>query len=282
MVWMLGLILSKAAVAKEARSYAPIRARIEKVQGLEKTVLGYVGEEKLPVYALFSPAKPNDQRLNVLLSAGVHGDEPAGVHTVLEFLETKAPAYADRFRFFVFPCVNPVGFERDTINSGENLNVNRMFKTDTPSTEAKLVKAQLEKWNVKFAFTIDMHEIPPYWADEGFTAKDNPREAYLYETHADKTKRIGRKLLDELPKEIEVCRWPKIYGDKADRGLVSYPEGNFNPVYAEQTTLDGFLQANYSPHTFTSETPIGWPLAKRVRAQTSWLLSALKHYSKGN
>lgn len=124
-----------------------------------------------------------------------------------------------------------------------------------------------------------MHEIPPYWADEGFQAKDNPLTAYLYETHIDKSKRMGRAMIDSLPRDIEVCPWPTIYGDIADRGLVTYPEGNRNQIYAEQTSLDGYLQLRYSPHTFTTETPIGWKLEKRIRTHLSWLQTALDNYS---
>ncbi len=277
-IGILGFLFSESASAKEkaVRSFEPVRKRIEALKDVENTVLGKVGG--LPVYALTTPAGPNQKK--VLLSGGVHGDEPAGVFALLEFLEKKAPAYAGKFRFYVFPCVNPTGFEKDIINGSTDLNTNRMFKKDTPSPEAKLILEQIAKWDTKFDFAMDMHEVPPYWADEGFTAKDNPLDAYLYETHADKSKRIGRKMIDGLPKDITVCQWPKIYGDTAERGLVTYPEGNQNTVYAEQTTLDGYLQGRYSPHTFTNETPIGWPLEKRVRAQLSWLETALSHYSK--
>jgi len=61
--------------------------------------------------------------------------------------------------------------------------------------------------------------------------------------------------------------------------VVSYPEGNQNPVYAAGTTLDGYVYGKYSQHTFTTETPIGWPLDKRVQAHLLWLRTALEKYS---
>jgi murein peptide amidase A len=277
------LWLSLMGHASEKRNFAEIEVRIQALPNVERAFAGKVqyGWKHYPIYSLVTPEKKG-QRHNVLLSAGVHGDEPAGIYAVLEFLEKKASAYEDRFRFFVFPCVNPSGFEADKLENEKGENLNRLFKKDTPAKEAKIVLDQLEKWDRKFALTIDMHEIPPYWADEGFTAKDNPRTAYLYETQKDKSKRIGRAMIEGLPKDIEVSDWPKIYGDVAVKGLVSYPEGNLNPVYAEQTTLDGYLQGKFSAHTFTFETPIGWPLEKRVRAQLSWLETALKKYRKRN
>ncbi len=82
-----------------------------------------------------------------------------------------------------------------------------------------------------------------------------------------------------LPKDTGVCPWPKIYGDVAVNGVVTYPEGNLNPVYAEQTTLDGYVHGRFTAHTFTTETPIGWPLEKRVSTHLTWLRTALKKYS---
>ena len=89
----------------------------------------------------------------------------------------------------------------------------------------------------------------------------------------------GTTLIASLPKDFEVCKWPKIYGDVALNGVVSYPEGNLNPVYAEQTTLDGYLHGRFTPHTFTSETPLGWTEEKRVQTHLTWLRTALKKYS---
>lgn len=274
------MLASSCTHQKGVRDSGEIETRLRAVSGAEfKTVgvVNYSGRE-YPLYSLIYPARgsKNDNRKNVFLSGSVHGDEPVGTHALLEFLEKIAPAYAKDYRFFVLPLVNPIGFERNTLENAQKENINRQFFIGSKCPEAQLVIHTLKDWNVRFAFAIDMHEIPPYWEDEGFKKSDNPREAYLYETQLDKKRRIGRKMMESLPREIEVCQWPQIYGDKADRGLVSYPEGNGNPVYAKGTTLDAFILKHYSDHTFTAETPIGWPLEKRIRTQLSWLTTALQ------
>ncbi len=271
-------VLSLKAVS--AQDYRAMEARILALSNVEIVIVGKVEKEEAvyPVYALTTAAsKKNEKKqLNVLLSGGVHGDEPAGVFALLQFLEKEAPRYAKEFRFFVFPCVNPGGFATGTAENSAGKNINRSFKKDSPALEAKWVMEQLQKWDRKFVFSIDMHEIPPYWEGEGFKAKDNPHTAYLYESQRDKKMRIGPAMLAGLPKDIEVCQWPRIYGDVAVGGLVTYPEGNFNQVYAEQTTLDGYLFEKLSSHTFTAETPIDWPMEKRVRTHLSWLKTALE------
>ena len=88
-------------------------------------------------------------------------------------------------------------------------------------------------------------------------------------------RRIGRALINVLPPSFEVCRWPFIYKDCNDEGVVSYPEACKNAIYAQQTTFDAYLNARFTSHSFTLETPMGWPLEKRVQAHLIWLGAAM-------
>lgn len=231
--------------------------------------------EKHPLYCVMTP-KTNSS--NVLISGGIHGDEIAGVYACLEFLEKHAQNYKD-LRFITFPCINPTGFELDRLENYKGLNLNRLFGTDSKEPEIKSIENFLKKLNLNYLFTMDFHEVDPEYEGEGFTKEDNPTECYIYETQEDKSKRIGRKIINELPSGTEVCDWPEIYGDKNNKGVVSYPESCGNPIYAEATTFDGYLNSQYTDHSFTTETPLGWSLEKRVATHLSFLLTALNHYS---
>jgi murein peptide amidase A len=274
--------LSSLSEHWEPRSYSHVESRIQGLKGLRRRVIGRVQHEKKPykLYSLQSLGAP-EGKIPVLLSAGVHGDEPAGVEAVLHFLETLSDTDKDRFHFLVFPCVNPIGYEKNTLANGKNQNINRSFLAQTRSTEARSVMAALESQGQRFAFAMDFHEIPHYWADEGFIPEDNPRSAYLYETHADPEKRIGRSMLNALDSDIEICQWASIYRDTAVNGLVTYPVDCRNKHYAAGTSLDAYANAHYTAHSFTNETPISWPMEKRVRTQLSWLRTALDHYARG-
>jgi murein peptide amidase A len=258
--------------------YMLIERRIAALTNVDREVIGQITEDNhnYDIHALIFPPKKGgpSRKKNILITAGVHGDEPAGVHAVLEFLEKEAANYKD-IRFYVFPCVNPSGIDKNRAQNAQNENINRKFVDGSTNQEAALVIKKLKAWNTRFTLALDLHEVPHYWAEEGWTEKDNPREAYLYETQTDPSKRIGRKMIDALPADIEVSSWPSIYGDKAEKGLITYPEGNLNQVYAAGTSLDAYIQRNYSKHTFTTETPISWPLEKRIRTHLSWLKTAL-------
>ena len=47
------------------------------------------------------------KRICILVSAGIHGDEPAGVEAVLRFLEQDNTHLLQNFEFLILPCINP-------------------------------------------------------------------------------------------------------------------------------------------------------------------------------
>jgi hypothetical protein len=227
-----------------------------------------IADCKFIEYPLFCLTTGNNQDTNlkdVLISAGIHGEEPAGVYTLMRFLKHDMFFdFAKDYRFLIFPCINPFGFEHGHRFNSNGVDINREFKKDSLCREANRVMGVLGRKARKFVCTIDLHETDPNWADEGFTKDYNPKTFYMWETASDKSIRIGDKVIKEIMKWAPVCGWPKIYGDTNNGGVVWYPEGCGNPVYAQGTTLDAFLNANYTPQSFTLETPCGWNMERRI------------------
>ena len=164
------------------------------------------------------------QGKRVLISGGLHGDEPAGVFTIIEFFKKHAADYLDKFEFTAFPCVNPFGFENNTHPNAEGLNLNRQFKKNTASPETKLIMRELEE----YVFTMDFHED---WVNDTLSGEeepvgDNPENFYLWELCADKSIRAGSKIIENIKRAgLPVCEWPTIYGDINSGGVIFYPEG---------------------------------------------------------
>ncbi len=229
------------------------------------------GKRSYPLFLVRIPHSPSPDNPSVLISAGVHGDEPAGVFAAIDLLMQHAARYTADVNFFVLPCVNPSGYETATLESLSGANLNRLFGVGSTEPEIRAIEAWLHREARQFRMAIDLHEAPPYYVGEGFVERDNPLGCYLYETVSDFSARIGRALIDRLPSSTEVCRWPKIYLDDNSDGVVSYPEGNHNPVYARETTFDGYLNGRYTRHSITTETPTGWPIDKRVQTHIAWI-----------
>jgi Succinylglutamate desuccinylase / Aspartoacylase family len=118
--------------------------------------LDYAGEA-YTVHALKSrewdPALPA-----ALLTGGVHGYETSGVMGALEFLETRAGAYAGRVNLLAAPCVSPWAYERVNRWNYDALDPNRNFRADGPAREATQLMALVAPLRGQFRLHIDLHE----------------------------------------------------------------------------------------------------------------------------
>ena len=239
--------------------------------------IGY-GSQSWPLWCVHpaSPERSSAPRPYVLVSAGIHGDEEAGVHAALRLLSIELAA-GTRAQLVVLPCVNPSGFAAGTVENATGVNLNRVFGTGAREQEVRAIEQWLAHRGCRFAMALDLHEVGPDYVGEGFGADDNPRDPYLYETVTDDSPRIGHAVIAALPPHRRACDWPTIYGDINDRGVIAYPEGGLNPIYAQGTSFDAFLAAHYTRHALTFETPTGWPLEERVETHLRWVTTALAY-----
>src|SRR5262245_48975712 len=67
-----------------------------------------------------------EPRQRVYISAGIHGDEPAGPMAVGQLLkENQWPAAAE---VWLCPCLNPAGFALNRRENGAGLDLNRQYR----------------------------------------------------------------------------------------------------------------------------------------------------------
>ena len=93
-----------------------------------------------------------------LVTGGVHGYETSGVMGALEFLESRAPAYAGRINLLAAPCVSPWAYERINRWNYDALDPNRNFRADSPAREATQLMALVAPLRGQFRLHIDLHE----------------------------------------------------------------------------------------------------------------------------
>jgi len=114
------------------------------------------GITQLPRY-LFTGPQGGDKPIRIGLFAGIHGDEPEGVHALVElvkFLEAD-PSLVAGFNLLIYPVCNPDGFahNRRTLSSGKDLD--REFWKDSAEPEVKLLEADLRSQS--FQGLISLH-----------------------------------------------------------------------------------------------------------------------------
>jgi hypothetical protein len=105
-----------------------------------------IGQEKceLPRYLFIGP-KGGGETIRVGLFAGMHGDEPEGVHALIGFLQQleAEPELAKGYCLFIYPICNPTGFEDRTRHSRAGRDLNREFWRNSPQPEVRLLQSEL-------------------------------------------------------------------------------------------------------------------------------------------
>lgn len=258
----------------QMRNYNEIALRIKSFGGEE---IGYVGKtrQKFPLYKL-----KKGQGKKILLSAGVHGDEPAGVYALLEFLHHNISEYEKNFEFTIFPCINPWGFENDDRTNGQAIDLNREFSKSFFDKRIFLNKVK-ENFLIfphldQYYFAMDLHETSESWANDFDPC--TPGQFYLWETCEDKSKRIGQEIIKRVEKQgIIICKWPIINKEKNNGGIIWYPENCTNPDYIDGTNFEAYLTKYHTRHSFTIETPIKLDLEQRVQAHITSIITALEN-----
>jgi murein peptide amidase A len=99
---------------------------------------------RLPRYLFVGP-KGGDEPLRVGIFAGVHGDEPEGIHALVQFLTLleEQPELAAGYSIFAYPVCNPTGVEDGTRHSRSGKDLNREFWRGSSEPEVRLLQSEL-------------------------------------------------------------------------------------------------------------------------------------------
>ena len=134
------------------RSLAEVLAPIEQIAATSPSLIANhgasfeVGGEsyELPRYLYLGP-KGGDDTLRIGVFAGVHGDEPEGVHALIRFLSAldREPDLAKGYCLFIYPVCNPTGFEDRTRHSRSGKDLNREFWRGSREPEVRLLESEL-------------------------------------------------------------------------------------------------------------------------------------------
>ena len=191
---------------------------------------------------------------NILITGGIHGDEPAGPASVLRFLDRDNTHLLQRFKFLILPCINPYGYVHNTRKNKRGLDLNRLFE-ETGIAEVDIVKETIE--GQRFHFCIDFHED---WEAEG---------VYLYEAQ-----RNERWIGPEITCQIE--KIGRIDGGAGESDL-PIADGVFqvDPAWGD-AGLAPYLFHFSADHVMICETPTSWHLDQRTAAHLAALDAALK------
>jgi hypothetical protein len=196
----------------------------------------------------------------IYISAGIHGDEPAGPLAALKLLQENY--WPEDAEIFLLPCLNPIGF---TLNSRENssgIDLNRDYR-NPKSAEVRAHIAWLER-QPKFDFYFCLHED---WESHGF---------YLYEPNFNEKFSLAEKIIATVEKVCPIDRSEMIEGRPAKNGII-------RPTVLPER-LDWpeafYLITHKTRQGYTLEAPSDFPLAIRVNALVAAVKAALKTFTE--
>jgi hypothetical protein len=198
----------------------------------------------VPCVRLLGPPAGHDP-IPVALFAGLHGDEPAGCAALVELTLAllAEPARAAGYDLFIYPVVNPTGYEAGTRENHAGKDLNREFWRDSPESEVRHIEAELRA--TPFAGIITLH------------ADDTCEGVYGYAHGRTLNEALLTPALDAASRILPVDRRAVIDGFPARGGLICDCFGGVLAAAPEQRP---------KPFDLIFETPARAPLAQQVAA----------------
>lgn len=221
---------------------------------------GRIGDSDLPVLRrIQAPDAPE-----VYLSAGVHGNEPAGPLAVLELLQRRQ--LPPTLNYTLFPLVNPQGLATGTRENAAGIDLNRDYGHKPRSIETR---AQLNWIGTRqFDLVICLHE------------DDDGQGFYIYaHQRISSTLDYCQLALDAARPLTGIDGRTEIDGMPARNGRMQPPDSiieDFGDNLPEALRLHLHHGASF---TFTTETPSRHPLANRIRAQCEVVRTLLETFA---
>lgn len=95
----------------------------------------------------FQRTQLKKSRIRLGIFAGIHGDEPAGILALMDFLRDldQNPELGRHYELSVYPVCNPSGFSDRTRVNSSGLDLNREFWKHSTEPEVALLEAEIER-----------------------------------------------------------------------------------------------------------------------------------------
>ena len=230
------------------------------------STLGTISTEvfgDLPLVGVVSkPFTNRPARKKILITAGIHGDEPAGVYALFRFLEEQRELAAE-LEIHALPCVNPFGFVARRRSGSTRQDLNRVVEANSIAPEIRVVADWLSSVAARYDAVFDLHEDNPAVLCDFAPEDAGPSDYYLYETTRHKDFLLG----DAIVSSVRSANFPvstrnEIYREKAVDGVI-----RFTKLSHDRSDFNRYAFEHLSDIVVVSETPMSWPLERRIAAQ---------------
>jgi murein peptide amidase A len=197
---------------------------------------------ELPRHLFIGP-KGGDEPIRIGLFAGIHGDEPEGVHALVSFLRQldASPELATGYCLFAYPICNPTGFEDCTRHARSGKDLNREFWKDSTEPEVALLQSELVSHS--FDGIISLH------------TDDSSHGFYGFARGATLTQHLIKPALEAVEEFLPRNGDEVIDGFRARNGIIrdSYPGVLSAPPKTRPRPFEIILEAPSTPPSYLKE-----------------------------
>jgi hypothetical protein len=200
--------------------------------------------------------RSQESEIRIYISAGIHGDEPAGPLATLKLLHENN--WLPNAEIFLLPCLNPTGFTLNTRGNADGIDLNRDYR-NSKAAETLAHIAWLER-QPKFDLYFCLHED---WESHGF---------YLYEQNPDNKPSFAEKIIEAVKNVCPIDLSEIIEGREAHGGIV---RPKIQPHERPDWPEAFYLITHKSRRGYTLEVPSDFLLPVRVNALVAAVNAAL-------
>lgn len=183
----------------------------------------------------------------IYLSAGIHGDEPAGPLALRRMIERDR--WPKDLELWICPCLNPTGFAANRRENADGLDLNRDYR-HRQSAEVRAHTDWLDRQS-GFDLALCLHED---WEAGGF---------YLYELNRTARPSPAEQVLAAVTGICPIDHSPEIDGRASRAGII---RPALQPAARPQWPEALYLIEHLTGHCFTLESPSDFALSVRVAA----------------
>lgn len=203
--------------------------------------------------------KGEEAETKIGIFAGLHGDEPAGVLALADFVRAleASPVRGRGYEIHVYPLINPTGYEDGSRNSRSGLDLNREFWRKSAQPEVQLIEREIlrEKYHGYIALHSD----------------DTSEGMYAFARGATLTQHLLKPALEAVEAALPVNRANVIDGFHAIEGIIRGAYGGI---------LSAPPGAKPQPFEIILESPTEAPLHLQRGAFVLALVEILSHYRR--
>jgi hypothetical protein len=221
------------------------------------SIIGYLNyySKIYPMLALKYISKMNTK--TIIITCLHHGEEYYAINILLKWL--KVPIQIPEFNYYIFPCINPFGYEKNFRNNANNQETNNdiHFMKDSKVPELKIL---FEEFPRTADLIIDIH---------GDVSKTG---VYCYEHKSENLPSIATKALVDNDSIIPYLRTKTIYGTPLKEGIIIPPKYDVG--------VEGFLEKLGIQYSLALELPGKMEGQKRAEGGIAIINSLLKNFKE--